>query len=665
MSYLARRPFSAALLVLLACARESSAPLRPGSPTDESNDRPSSTISPRHDPTSIEATQPPALGSSVPRVDRPPTSSAVTPRCPSFGTWGWDNPRPQGDDLISAWAIAPDDVWAGAASGALLHWDGSIWSTLDSGASNIQAVWASSDQDVWTIASPRPNLQPELRRFDGTSWSTMLTDITGSGLWGSGPADVWVGSGFGIRRFDGTRWSQTWTYGAQTGVRTIIPDQTGRLWSDADGVCYWDGTVWQGLANSWGVGDHLWIAEDRHPWMGGPGPKTMRWDDAAWNWIEVPLNVQAPSFLTALGGTGPRDLWVALTPDGDSSTLLRGDSQSWIDIGAQVPGAIQVFAKASPSDLWAFGTGGVIARWDGATWRVVSTGTILPLARMRSTWAAGADDVWAVGADQTDGLILHRDASGWTAARRFASALFQVWGLDADHVWAVGDAGTVLRWNGADWQPLDVGTSSNLRAIWGSSPTDLWISGVSPEQSVPELLHFDGSTWSTVIASVIDPLEQYRHFELTALWGGSSDDVWAVGINYLGRGCLCPSPGAMFHWDGAHWSQVQYTTDALAPNLTAIWGNSWDDVWAAGDFSVLHFDGYGWSTALESWGMGIEGLWGSGRDDVWAVGKSIAHFDGRAWTTIDVPARKLSGITGHGCSAWAVGEAASVLALSR
>ena len=68
----------------------------------------------------------------------------------------------------------------------------------------LEAVWASSAQDVWAV-----NDAGLAFHYDGTNWKT-YTDASGSilyGLFGSTPSNVWaVGSNGTAYQFDGQHW---------------------------------------------------------------------------------------------------------------------------------------------------------------------------------------------------------------------------------------------------------------------------------------------------------------------------------------------------------------------------------------------------------------------------------------------------------------------------
>ncbi|MBU1070643.1 hypothetical protein KJ975_13855 [Myxococcota bacterium] len=69
--------------------------------------------------------------------------------------------------------------------------------------------------------------------------------------------------------------------------------------------------------------------------------------------------------------------------------------------------------------------------------------------------------------------------------------LLDVWEDGHGIVWAVGRFGTVLRWDGARVEWVDLGHHGvDFQAIHGSSPEDIWIVG---DEGV--VLHFNGADW--------------------------------------------------------------------------------------------------------------------------------------------------------------------------
>ena len=110
---------------------------------------------------------------------------------------------------------------------------------------------------------------------------------------------------------------------------------------------------------------------------------------------------------------------------------------------------------------------------------------------------------------------------------------------------------------------------------------------------------------------------------LYAIWGSSSNDVWAVGEN-----------GTMVHWDGKTWQALGSYPGSVADTFGAVNGSSAGDVWALG-VTAVHWDGAAWTTSPTYAVMGA-GAWGTGPDDVWVVGRGgyITHWDGALWSLV-------------------------------
>ena len=108
----------------------------------------------------------------------------------SAENWRWRNPLPQGNSLYSVWGSGTNNVWAVGASGTILHWDGSAWTSALSGTTNhLIGVWGSGASDVWAVADSGAILH-----WDGSAWTSVPSGTTNflRSVWGSGASDVWA-----------------------------------------------------------------------------------------------------------------------------------------------------------------------------------------------------------------------------------------------------------------------------------------------------------------------------------------------------------------------------------------------------------------------------------------------------------------------------------------
>ncbi len=306
---------------------------------------------------------------------------------------------------------------------------------------------------------------------------------------------------------------------------------------------------------------------------------------------------------------------------------------------------------------------------------------------LNAVWGTSANDVWAVG---TSGTIAHFDGTHWkTLESRTDQTLRAVWGSGAGDVWVASTPDVILRSDG--WQNGSA-TFTNVEAlprvffakttltlaIWGASPADVWVGG----EAIP--IDFDGlqyeQAWRRLDPDVGPPWEGMpvaklsEPVSLRAFWGSGVDDVWAVGgddflIMHEDGSQSAGSNGKTYHRTlddagVAQWAELDSRTTAI---LHGVWGTAGGDVWAVGRRGTIRRIARGatrWEPVTSPTTENLRGLWGSSASDIWAVGDNgtVIHFDGTSWTSWSVPFEdgdkpNLHGIWGSGPNdVWAVGE---------
>ena len=91
------------------------------------------------------------------------------------------------------------------------------------------------------------------------------------------------------------------------------------------------------------------------------------------------------------------------------------------------------------------------------------------------------------------------------------------------------------------------------------------------------------------------------------------------------KGTFCPVPTGVSTFD----------------TLTAVWGSSKSDVWAVGSGgTIIHWDGAAWSSTPSGVQHTLYAVRGTGPSDVWAVSASdaVLHSNGTTWTRVAGPA---------------------------
>ena len=160
----------------------------------------------------------------------------------------------------------------------------------------------------------------------------------------------------------------------------------------------------------------------------------------------------------------------------------------------------------------------------------------------------------------------------------------------------------------------------------GATVTDSWT--LAPDHSWATalirgaVLHFDGASWTA--------LSTGAEVEFTTVTGTDPGHVFAAGETTVLR------------WNGFEWLDLSFPgTTAITDSYAAAPGDLWVLAAAYQDASPpfyrselwRHRDGY-WSMEqewAESWPAGA--VHGSGPDDVWVAGpqNSVSHFDGGVW----------------------------------
>jgi hypothetical protein len=333
----------------------------------------------------------------------------------------------------------------------------------------------------------------------GTAWNVpSIPDAGGllsiTGIWGSGPDDVWLSNDV-IDHWNGAAWSPYLDTGG-----TLAGLSPGGVWgSSAD-------DVWMmSLDNA--TRAHI-----------------LHWNGTAWSQTIAPGE---PDVLSD-GGAPP-----------GSYVLMR----VW---------------GSGPDDVWSVGFDpfhlrwpAPIVHWSGTEWTL----SRFPDMVLESVWGSGPDDVWAVGARGPRRAILHYDGTAWSLAQGGAldvpdasienanDSLDDIWGTGPNDVWAVGSTCTncdaaedvasvctdvLLHYDGTAWSQSFTQLGL-LFGVWGTGPCDIWAVGMGNDGG-PQVLHRDCSSWSS---SPLPTAECTPACEgpLFRVWGSSSCDVWAGGAS--------------------------------------------------------------------------------------------------------------------------------------
>ena len=265
----------------------------------------------------------------------------------------------------------------------------------------------------------------------------------------------------------------------------------------------------------------------------------------------------------------------------------------------------------SATNIYAVGLEGTILRYNGADWTSETSGTI---KRLNAVWGLSETNIYAVG----DSVILHKTGSGttwdsvpltdyknpsedWTQ-ENFVS----IRGVDNNHIYAGTYNGDVFYFDGIGWTVMDYpGFSMPVSGIWPFTSSNIYVSR-APDGSA-RINQFNGTVWSEVYFG-----DQPSSFK--AIWASSPADIYVVG-----------TPGEIIHCTGnctdeAGWQLI--APGVVTQTLNSIYGSSGSNIIAVGSQgTIVHNKGAGFISTPFSTLNDLFGVWVSPDGSVaYAVG---------------------------------------------
>lgn len=339
------------------------------------------------------------------------------------------------------------------------------------------------------------------------------------------------------------------------------------------------------------------------------------------------------------------------------------------DEKARPPAKLTLSAPAPTSSrgqLWAVGSGGLLLHFDGLNWEKATT-SWRGQSQLRSVWSnSTGQDIWAVG---EGGVILHGSEKApfalLTSAENLAAGgdalpatdLNGLWGVDSKHVWAVGEAGVILRWDGTAWHRVKSDTQASLKAVHGyvrsmgrTCSIDVWAVGTgNTALHATESCNEKGTATQGFSVAPFQLPDGTR--DLVAVLAPDDQDVFLASNG--GRLLQATQDQKTHAWTvievGGSASLGKDTPDSLWGTNT-LEGSSALVIAGTPSGEFLHYDprGHFAGYVTEAPALAHPVIWGTGPSDIWVAGQTVAlgplsaHWDGRVWTTVPLPASVLA-----------------------
>jgi hypothetical protein len=284
----------------------------------------------------------------------------------------------------------------------------------------------------------------------------------------------------------------------------------------------------------------------------------------------VPSPTITRSGLHAVARISDNDIWAVGNTQpfntGDVVTLAEHfNGTSWTSVSIPNPGGfggvLSGVAAVASNNVWAVGNSvslnnfgesvasTLIEHFNGTSWSIVPSPNPAAGGELNAVTAMSANNIWAVGhvgIGRGGNLIEHYDGTNWNivaSPQGFDTFLTSVSGTSASDVWAVGSIGRgdsiqVLHFDGTSWSTVSgLPSDSELNSVVAIAPNNVWAAGADIE-------HFDGTRWSIV------PSPGVGQFQLTSIAASSANNIYAVG------------GGGIELFDGTSWSIVSVQVPA-------------------------------------------------------------------------------------------------------
>ncbi len=407
------------------------------------------------------------------------------------------------------WGSHATNVFVADSTNNIIRYTGS-WLPAEpiAAMTSIDAVWGASATDVYASGKDASN-EGYVAHFDGVSWSPSfergaLLDGSGSRIVrGAAGGSTTVAIGFSYVGFAGA--VPFTLVGDGTGWRKVTPPAVGlaTAWVSPSGIVYAIASESTHVATLSqvrfespsvapdGAGMRLAALGSSDVFAGGAlVGNTHRWNGLSWS-----VSSSSP----IIAGVGPKGHVYGIAVQGGQGMFAYNPATaSWSIVGAVGTG--KEIAVVDTLQVWWVSTDGELRRWNGS-----HSYTAHPLsdrngnaATIGDVWAASATSVFAVG---SAGTIQRWNGTSWGEHLPPTTAdLTGVWGRTPDDVYAWGGS-TLLHFNGTSWTPLPFPAMTTALGLWAGSTSDVFV--VTAERG---LLRYNGARWAPVNVGTTIPL---------------------------------------------------------------------------------------------------------------------------------------------------------------
>ncbi len=489
--------------------------------------------------------------------------------------------------LKAVWGRAPDDVFAVGAGGAIIHYNGVRWQEMSSPTDqDLYCVWGFSESNSAVYAGGRNG---DILVYSAGTWSYMDTPVADGiwkysiiyDIWGTSPTELYAvgwgsdnGSAFDIflKNSGGSTWTEDTSY---PGSVPLLPESVTGF---SQGDVYIGGSegVYRLKNGTWGNWDQIlsgttsYNAEAWSRKIWGTSNASVWFVGGDGNGSLIHYNGDTSSTLSTIS-ISRFSASTGIFGTSDTDFFISGQEGMILHVAGGAVSSMTMIPHAPVRDvcgssitsLYAVGDGGGIFSYDGLDWKPMASPSNNDLYAVCGTGSS----LFATGAK---GTVLYYDGSTWSTVLSGTSEdLSAVWCLGTNSAYVVGNNGTILQCGATTCTTETTdGTTKNLHAVYHS---DLGSFAAGEEGIVLEKLD-STNTWTAMTSTDTDkPASDIRD-----LWGDADAGILVT---------VEPSSIHKYTVNTDDWTKEYETLPPASQSLEAIIGTTWSDLYVVGSGS--------------------------------------------------------------------------------
>lgn len=231
-----------------------------------------------------------------------------------------------------------------------------------------------------------------------------------------------------------------------------------------------------------------------------------------------------------------------------------------------------------------------------------------------------SDNGYAVGRSSNSGVIYHWDGSSWDKQDipNGTYPLYDTYFLDKNNGYAIGDHGTILHFNGKEWEDFNSPTTYAITDISVLSKDNIWCT------SNKYIYNWNGKKWKKTTLDVSD----IKGLNFTA-----EDDGYI--IDYYGK---------VLHYNGFGWEDVKKIHNKSIRSAEFSFIDSDNGKLIISDYSnynyYFNFENGSWQKAIKEYKK--NSITSLAENYIWSSGDNgyVYYYDGSTWQNMKTPSKE-------------------------